>query len=160
MRSHENGRLWSVALLVSCCVYSARDVCLQFSPTRYVNDLPEPFNGCQGSIVAINDTLWFSHPNPARNTGIAPSIVRSLPIAVWTDKCLFDNCCAAQDARRRCESDWSRPHDSLEQSRSRRFVPDCTNSRHWCCWVQFDAGRLLVLQTLCIQTHLFSSLLY
>ena len=48
-----------------------------FSPTTFVSELPEPFNGCQGSIASdSNGTLYLSHPNPEANRGIAPSILR------------------------------------------------------------------------------------
>ena len=55
---------------------------LSFSPTRFVEELPEPFNGCQGSIVASvvpgDGSLFFSHPNPRTNSGIAPDILKLL----------------------------------------------------------------------------------
>lgn len=58
----------------------SRDGGLTFTPTRFVDELPEPFNGCQGSLVAsaapADGALFFSHPNPARNSGIAPAILR------------------------------------------------------------------------------------
>ena len=50
----------------------------QFTPTRTIPNLPEPFNGCQGSIVSLNGTLYLSHPNPQKNSGLAPSIVSLL----------------------------------------------------------------------------------
>eukprot|EP00658_Telonema_sp_P-2_P057228 TRINITY_DN4567_c0_g1_i2.p1 TRINITY_DN4567_c0_g1~~TRINITY_DN4567_c0_g1_i2.p1 ORF type:complete len:204 (+),score=42.11 TRINITY_DN4567_c0_g1_i2:207-818(+) len=49
-----------------------------FSPTRFIRNLPEPFDGCQGSIVAAGSNLYFSHPNPQTNHGIAPEIIRLL----------------------------------------------------------------------------------
>jgi hypothetical protein len=53
-----------------------------FSPTRVVGELPEPFNGCQGSAVggvnAVNGTVYLSHPNPQVNEGIAPEILSLL----------------------------------------------------------------------------------
>ena len=42
-----------------------------------MEELPEPFNGCQGSIASDgNGTLFLSHPNPAKNNGIVPGVVR------------------------------------------------------------------------------------
>ena len=51
-----------------------------FSPSVFVDDLPEPFDGCEGSIAASNDgsMLWFAHTNSAPNSGIAPWIVDML----------------------------------------------------------------------------------
>jgi len=50
-----------------------------FSPSRFVYEIPEPFNGCQGSIVSnTNGTLFLSHPNPQENKGIAASVLRLL----------------------------------------------------------------------------------
>jgi len=48
-----------------------------FGPTEFVEDLPEPFNGCQGSIATnANGTVFFVHPDPAPNPGIAPSVLK------------------------------------------------------------------------------------
>ena len=59
-----------------------------FTPSRLVPELPEPFNGCQGSITRAggggggNSTgagaLYLSHPNPAANHGVAPAVLRLL----------------------------------------------------------------------------------
>ena len=51
-----------------------------FSPSVLVSELPEPFNGCQGSIVAtpVAAKLFVSHPKPAVNDGIAPDILKLL----------------------------------------------------------------------------------
>ena len=56
-----------------------------FTPSRLVPELPEPFNGCQGSIVSTyggqvggKGTLFLSHPNPSTNGGLAPSILHGL----------------------------------------------------------------------------------
>ena len=63
----------------------SHDAGASWSPSRLVGEVPEPFNGCQGSIVATsggtNDnntlsTLYLSHPNPSANHGIAPSILK------------------------------------------------------------------------------------
>ena len=73
-----------------------------FTPSRLIPELPEPFNGCQGSIVSTYDVqdatqtgtgtrtgtggvggnergaLFLSHPNPATNGGLAPSVLKLL----------------------------------------------------------------------------------
>ena len=74
-----------------------------FTPSRTVPELPEPFNGCQGSMTrgtsdggggrdggsagidggiinrsAAAGPLYFSHPNPAANKGIAPALLKLL----------------------------------------------------------------------------------
>ena len=49
-----------------------------FTRTTYVEELPEPFNGCQGSLVAGNGTLFFSHPLPAPSSGLVPEALRKL----------------------------------------------------------------------------------
>ena len=52
------------------------------------SQLPEPFNGCQGSLVggAADPTgrgaLYFSHPNGAVNHGAAPALLRLLGASV------------------------------------------------------------------------------
>lgn len=52
---------------------------VSFTPSRLVPELPEPFNGCQGSMVRGTSAevsasggpgrLYLSHPNPAPNSG-------------------------------------------------------------------------------------------
>lgn len=64
-----------------------------FTRSRLVPELPEPFNGCQGSMVrgtagdnhsshigagGAGGALYLSHPNPETNTGIAPAVLRLL----------------------------------------------------------------------------------
>merc|ERR1719443_715778 len=50
-----------------------------FGATRFVYDLPQPFNGCQGSLVrGTGDALYLSGPDPARATGLLPEIVEAL----------------------------------------------------------------------------------
>lgn len=50
-----------------------------FTPTRFVPELPEPFNGCQGSIAAgVNGTVYVSHPDPQPNRGLTPAVLRLL----------------------------------------------------------------------------------
>ena len=76
-----------------------------WTPTRFVGAaLPEPFNGCQGSIVGgrrrlkkqrgqqhgpegesgggFQRSLYFSHPNGKVNHGIAPDVLRLLGASV------------------------------------------------------------------------------
>lgn len=51
-----------------------------FLASRFVRSLPEPFDGCEGSIVSTNNgsVLYFAHPNPVPNTGIASKILQDL----------------------------------------------------------------------------------
>merc|ERR1712228_659559 len=50
-----------------------------FTPTQLVSDLPEPFNGCQGSFVrGADDTLYVSHPDPATGGGLLPDLTKAL----------------------------------------------------------------------------------
>lgn len=53
---------------------------ISFTPTRFVPELPEPFNGCQGSVVSDDDgrQLFFSHPDPARDGALLPAMMRFL----------------------------------------------------------------------------------
>jgi hypothetical protein len=55
-----------------------------FTPTRIVPELPEPFNGCQGSVTAgSNGTIFLSHPNPQKNEGIAPAVLAILSAILY-----------------------------------------------------------------------------
>lgn len=57
-----------------------------WTPSTFVDNLPEPFNGCEGSIVSAGGagnsseprTLYFSHPLPATNQAAIPKAVRAL----------------------------------------------------------------------------------
>jgi len=61
----------------------SRDGGTTFTRTRFVDELPEPFNGCQGSLLALaNGTLLFSHPDPHSNAGIVPEVLKTLGASV------------------------------------------------------------------------------
>ena len=51
-----------------------------FSPTYFVRDLPEPFDGCEGSIASSPDgqALWYAHTLSKPSGGIAPWILKEL----------------------------------------------------------------------------------
>lgn len=53
-----------------------------FTSTGFILDLPEPFNGCEGSIVlGSNDTIYVSHPDPVP-LGWMPNLVKVLKAKV------------------------------------------------------------------------------
>jgi len=49
-----------------------------FSLTAFTSDVPEPFNGCQGSVATNGTIIFLSHPDPQTNHGLAPDLLKLL----------------------------------------------------------------------------------
>jgi len=50
-----------------------------FTESRFVSELPEPFNGCQGSIVSDpKGKVFFAHPDPKIDSALLPELARLL----------------------------------------------------------------------------------
>eukprot|EP00929_Paragymnodinium_shiwhaense_P109423 TRINITY_DN7583_c0_g1_i1.p1 TRINITY_DN7583_c0_g1~~TRINITY_DN7583_c0_g1_i1.p1 ORF type:complete len:716 (-),score=145.99 TRINITY_DN7583_c0_g1_i1:371-2518(-) len=50
-----------------------------FTATEFVYDLPQPFNGCQGStVVGSHDAIYVTTPDPAPGTGLIRDLAKLL----------------------------------------------------------------------------------
>ena len=56
---------------------------LTWTPSRFLDDIPEPFNGCEGSVASSKsgDMIYMTHPNSVENHGV----VRGLSLTCITE---------------------------------------------------------------------------
>ena len=51
-----------------------------WTPTKFLTQISEPFNGCEGSLVTSKsgDVIYMTHPNSVENHGTVPELVKHL----------------------------------------------------------------------------------